>query len=199
MPAGEFARDDSTPDGQGRPFQYDPLRPPPPAEYVPRERFDVPGMRGLRLRARWFVATCSPTSRPWAAVALCLAGVVGLFLPLLRGADGHDRTAIELAEGPTLVALGLFVVLTLLPVVDLVLGHERVTPWLAFPAALGVQVTIALTVVAMARGAGALHPQLAAGIAAPGAGLVLLVVAEVGLATVGGFGLGLARRKGAPQ
>jgi hypothetical protein len=154
-------------------------------------------MGGLRLRARWLIATCSPTSRPWTAVVLCLAGVVGLFLPLLRDAGGHEWTAVELAKGPTLVALGLFVVLTLLPVVDLVLGHERVTPWLAFPAALGVQVTIALTVVAVARGAGALHPGLSAGIAAPGVGLVLLVAAELGLSTVGGFGF--ARRSSAPR
>ncbi|MCD2196242.1 hypothetical protein LQ327_22975 [Actinomycetospora endophytica] len=193
MPAGEFARDDSTPDRSGRPDQYDPLRPQLPLESVPRGRFDVPGMGGLRLRSRFLIATCSPTSRPWAAVALCLTGVVGLFLPLLIGVGGHGWTAVELAKGPTLVALGLFVVLTLLPVVDLVLGHERVTPWLAFPAALGVQVTIALAVVAAARGAGALHPELSTGVAAPGAGLVLMVVAEIGLAVIGG--IGFARRR----
>jgi hypothetical protein len=190
MSAGESARDDSSPDWTGHP---DPPRVPLPLEQVPHERFDVPGMRGLRMRSRWLIATCSPTSRPWAAVALCLAGVVGLFLPLLRDANGHDWTAVELAKGPTLVALGLFVLLTLLPVVDLVLGHERVTPWLAFPAALGVQVTIALTVVALVRGAGALHPQLSAGITAVDAGLVLLVVAELGLAVVGGIGFSSGR------
>jgi hypothetical protein len=195
MPAGEFARDDSTPDGSGRFDQYDPLRPPFPLEQVPRERFVVPGMRGLRLRSRWLIATCSPTSRPWAAVALCLTGIVGLFLPLLRGIGGHGWTAIELAKGPTIVALVLFVVLTLLPVVDLVLGHERVTPWLAFPAALGVQVTVALAVVGMARGPGALHPDLSSGITAPGVGLVLLVVAELGLAAIGGIGFAQARKR----
>ena len=192
MSAGEFARDESTPDGSGRPDQHDPLRPQLPVEHVPRERFDLPGMRGLRFRARLVIATCSPTTRPWTAVMLCLAGVIGLFLPLLRGTNDRDWTAFELAKGPTLVALGLFVILTLLPVVDLVLGRERVTPWLAFPSALGVQVTIALAVVAAARGTGALHPGLSAGIAAPGTGLVLLLVAEVGLAVIGG--VGFARR-----
>jgi hypothetical protein len=197
MSAGEFARDESAPDGNGRPDQFDPVRPALPVERVPRERFAVPGMRGLRFRARLLIVTCSPTTRPWTAVMLCLAGVIGLFLPLLRGTGGHDWTAIELAKGPTLVALGLFVVLTLLPVVDLVIGRERVTPWLAFPSALGVQVTIALVVVAAARGAGALHPHLSAGVSGPGAGLVLLVVAEVGLAVIGGIGFArqAARRR----
>jgi hypothetical protein len=56
-----------------------------------------------------------------------------------------------------------------------------------------VQVTIALTVVALVRGAGALHPQLSAGITAVDAGLVLLVVAELGLAVVGGIGFSSGR------
>ena len=192
MSAGEFARDESAPDGP--PDAHGAVPPRVPLERVPRERFVVPGTRGLRWRARVLVATCSPTSRPWAAVLLCLAGVVGLFLPLVTGADGHGWTAIELAEGPTLLALGLFVVLTLLPVVDLVLGAERVTPWLAFPAALGVQVTTALVIVGAVRGAGALHPGLSAGVSGPGVGLVLLVLAELGLAVVGGFGFARWRR-----
>jgi hypothetical protein len=192
MPAGEFARDESAPDGP--PDQHRVVPPWLPLERVPRERFVVPGTRGLRWRARFFVATCSPTTRPWTAVALCLAGLVGLFLPLLHGATGHSWTAVELAQGPTLVALVLFVVLTLLPVVDLVLGAERVTPWLAFPAALGVQVTAALAIVGAIRGAGALHPGLSAGVSGPGAGLVLLVVAEVGLAVLGGVGFVRRRR-----
>ncbi len=195
MSAAEFARDESARDDQ--PDHHDALHPPVPLERVPRERFDVPGMRGLRLRGRFLIATCSPTTRPWTAVALCLAGLVGLFLPLAHGTSGHDWTAIELAKGPTLVALGLFVVLTLVPVVDLVLGRERVTPWLAFPAALGVQVTTALAVVGALRGAGALHPALSSGVTAPGAGLILLVVAEVGLSVVGG--IGFARRQRAPR
>jgi hypothetical protein len=191
MSAGEFARDESARD---RPSdQHRPL-PPVPLEWVPRERFVVPGTRGLRWRARFLIATCSPTTRPWAAVVLCLAGLVGLFLPLLHGATGHAWTAVELAKGPTLVALGVFVLLTLLPVVDLVLGTERVTPWLAFPAALGVQVTTALAVVGAARGPGSLHPGLSAGVTGPGAGLVLLVVAEVGLAVLGGIGFARRRR-----
>jgi hypothetical protein len=193
MSAGEFARDESAPDGP--PDQHRGLPAQTPLERVPRERFVVPGTRGLRWRARVLIATCSPTTRPWAAVALCLTGLVGLFLPLVHGATGHDWTAIELAEGPTLVALVLFVVLTLLPVVDLVLGAERVTPWLAFPAALGVQVTTALAVVAAVRGAGALHPGLSAGVTGPGVGLVLLVVAEVGLAVLGGIGFARRRRR----
>jgi hypothetical protein len=152
------------------------------------------------MRSRLLIATCSPTTRPWTAVALCLAGLVGLFLPLLRGTAGHDWTAIELAEGPTLVALGVFVLLTLVPVVDLVLGRERLTPWLAFPAALGVQVTTALAVVGSSRGAGALHPALSAGVSGVGVGLVLLVVAELGLAVVGGVGFArqAARRRWTP-
>lgn len=186
MSAGEFARDESARDGQHD--QRDDLRPQAPLERVPRERFTVPGTRVLRMRSRVLIATCSPTSRPWAAVALCLAGLVGLFLPLVRGATGHDWTAIELAEGPTLVALGLFVLLTLVPVVDLVLGRERLTPWLAVPAALGLQVTTALAVVGAARGAGALHPDLSSGVTGVGAGLVLLLVAEAGLAVVGCLG-----------
>lgn len=192
MSAGEFARDEPPHDPHGRPG------PPPlpgPLEYVPTERFTVPGTRGLRLRARLVIATAGPTSRPWAALVLCLAGLVGLFLPLLRGVTGHEWTAVELAKGPTLVALALFVVLALLPVVDLVLGRERVTPWLAFPAALGVQATAALAVVAAVRGPGALHPLLAGGVVAPGAGLVLLVVAELGLAVVGGLGFAHRRRR----
>lgn len=184
MSAGEFARDESARD-------HDPVdvpRVPVPLEHVPCERFDVPGMRGLRVRSRLLIATCSPTTRPWTAVALCLAGLVGLFLPVLRGTTGHGWTPIELAEGPTLIALGVFVLLTLVPVVDLVLGRERLTPWLAFPAALGVQVTTALVVVGSARGAGALHPALSSGVSGVGVGLVLLLVAEVGLAVVGGVG-----------
>jgi hypothetical protein len=192
MSAGEFARDESAPDGP--PDQHRALPPQVPLERVPRERFVVPGTRGLRWRARFLIATCSPTTRPWAAVALCLTGLVGLFLPLLHGTTGHDWTAIELAEGPTLVALVVFVVLTLVPVVDLVLGAERLTPWLAFPAALGVQVTTALAIVAVGRGAGALHPGLSAGVTGPGVGLALLVVAEVGLAVLGGIGFARRRR-----
>ncbi|NMO90443.1 hypothetical protein [Actinomycetospora sp. TBRC 11914] len=192
MSAGEFARDESAPDGQHD--RFDALRPQVPLERVPRERFTLPGTRGLRLRSRVLIATCSPTTRPWAAVGLCLAGLVGLFLPLLRGVTGHGWTAIELAKGPSLVALGVFVLLTLVPVVDLVLGRERLTPWLAFPAALGVQVSTALAVVASARGAGGLHPVLSSGVTGVGAGLVLLVVAELGLAVVGG--VGFARQAG---
>ena len=194
MSAGEFARDESAQDGP--PDQHRPL-PPVPLEQVPPERFVVPGTRGLRWRARFLIATCSPTTRPWAAVALCLAGLVGLFLPLLHG-TGHDWTAVELAKGPTLVALGLFVLLTLLPVVDLVLGAERVTPWLAFPAALGVQVTTALAIVGAVRGPGALHPGLSSGVTGPGSGLVLLVAAELGLAVLGGIGFA-RRRRWAPR
>jgi hypothetical protein len=195
MAAGEFARDESAADGRHDPAEVPAV--PVPLERVPRERFVVPGMGGLRWRSRLLIATCSPTTRPWAAVTLCLAGLVGLFLPLLRGTTGHGWTAIELAKGPTLVALGLFVVLTLIPVVDLVLGREHITPWLAFPAALGVQVTTALAVVGAARGAGALHPGLSSGVAGVGVGLVLLLVAEVGLAVVGGIGFARrARRRG---
>jgi hypothetical protein len=190
MSAAEFARDEN-----GWPEQHDDLlRPILPVERVPRERFRVPGTRGLRVRARLLIMAGSPTTRPWAAVLFCLAGVVGLFLPLLHGATGHAWTAAELAKGPTLVALAVFVVLTLGPIVDLVLGRERVTPWLAFPAAVGVQVTLALTAVVVLRGAGALHPGLSAGVTGPGAGLVLLVVAEVGLAAVGGYALVRQRR-----
>jgi hypothetical protein len=192
MSAGEFARDESAPDGP--PDQHRARPPQVPLEQVPRERFVVPGTRGLRWRARFLIATCSPTTRPWTAVALCLAGLVGLFLPLLHGATGHDWTAVELAEGPTLVGLGLFVVLTLLPVVDLVLGTERVTPWLAFPGALGVQVTTALAIVGAARGPGVLHPGLSSGVTGPGPGLVLLAVAELGLAVLGGIGFARRRR-----
>jgi hypothetical protein len=192
MSAGEFARDESAQDGP--PDQHRALPPQVPLERVPRERFVVPGTRGLRWRARVLIATCSPTTRPWAAMVLCLAGLVGLFLPLVHGATGHAWTAIELAQGPTLVALGLFVLLTLVPVVDLVLGAERLTPWLAFPAALGVQVTAALGIVAAVRGGGALHPRLSAGVTGPGAGLVLLVVAELGLAVLGGIGFARRRR-----
>jgi hypothetical protein len=190
MSAGEFARDESAPDGP--PEQH--RLPQVPLERVPRERFVLPGTRGLRWRARFLIATCSPTTRPWAAVVLCLAGLVGLFLPLVHGTSGHAWTAVELAEGPTLLALGLFVVLTLLPVVDLVLGTERVTPWLAFPAALGLQVTTALAIVGVVRGPGALHPGLSAGVRGPGVGLVLLVVAELGLAVLGGIGFARRRR-----
>jgi hypothetical protein len=170
-----------------------------PLERVPRERFVVPGTRGLRWRARFLIATCSPTTRPWAAVVLCLTGLVGLFLPLLHTATGREWAAIELAEGPTLVALAVFVVLTLVPVVDLVLGAERLTPWLAFPAALGAQVTTALAIVAAVRGAGALHPALSAGVTGAGAGLVMLVVAELGLAVLGGIGFARRRRGTSPR
>ena len=44
------------------------------------------------------------------------------------------------------------------------------------------------------RGAGALHPGLSAGVSGPGVGLVLLVLAELGLAVVGGFGFARWRR-----
>ncbi|HEY2191917.1 MAG TPA: hypothetical protein VGH76_06400 [Actinomycetospora sp.] len=193
MAAGEFARDESAADGQHDRFETP--RPPVPLEWVPRERFDVRGMRGLRWRSRLLIATCSPTTRPGTALALCLCGLVGLFLPLLNGTTGHGWTAVELAEGPTLVALSLFVLLTLVPVVDLVLGRERLTPWLAFPAALGVQVTTALAVVGAARGPGSLHPGLSSGVAGVGPGLVLLVVAEFGLAVLGGLGFARQARR----
>lgn len=181
MSAGEFARD-----GLGGEPSL------PPLERVPPEPFRLPGTRGLRWRARFWLATCGPTSRPRLALLLCLAGIVGVFLPVTTGPDGHGWTPLELAAGPSALALCLFGLLTVLPVVDLALGRERLTPWLAFPAALGLQVTLALVVVIGSQGAGALHPRLSEGVHGLGAGAVLLVGVELALAVVGG--VGFARR-----
>jgi hypothetical protein len=182
MSAGEFARDESASDDDVH------RRPLPPLERVPHDRFVVAGTRGLRLRARWWLATCGPTSRPWAAFGLCLLGLVGMFLPIARDAQGAGLTPLTLAEGPAVVLLIAFGILTLLPVVDLVLGRERLTPWLAFPAALGMQVTLALALVAGAQGAGALHPRLSENISGPGSGVLVLGGVELGLAVVGAMG-----------
>ena len=181
MSAGEFARDG---------FGGEP--PLPPLEKVPTEPFRLPGTRGLRWRARFWVATCGPTSRPRLALLLCLTGIVGMFLPVTTAANGHGWTPLELAGGPSALALCLFAVLTVLPVVDLAIGRERLTPWLAFPAALGLQVTLALLVVVGSQGPGALHPRLSEGVHGLGVGAVLLLGVELGLAVVGGFGF--ARR-----
>ncbi|MEJ2866542.1 hypothetical protein WCD74_02110 [Actinomycetospora sp. OC33-EN08] len=188
MSAGEFARDESARDDR---------MPLTPLERVPRERFDVPGMRGLRLRARWWLLTCGPTSRPWTAFALCVLGIAGLFLPIAHDADGVALGAFDLALGPAVLALVVFGVLTLLPVVDLVLGRERFTPWLAFPAALGMQVTLALALVAGSQGGGALHPRLSDHVSGPAIGALVLGGVELALALVGawGFARRAARRR----
>ncbi|MDL5159562.1 hypothetical protein [Actinomycetospora termitidis] len=184
MSAGEFARDESAwEDLHG--LNRVPL---PPLERVPRERFDVPGTRGLRLRARWWLVTCGPTSRPWTAFVLCLLGIAGLFLPIAHTGDGSAPTPFDLALGPAVLTLVVFAVLTLLPVVDLVLGRERFTPWLAFPAALGMQVTLALVVVAGAQGGGALHPRLSDHGSGLGVGALVLGGVELALAVVGAVG-----------
>jgi hypothetical protein len=181
MSAGEFARDEFA--------ENDDVRRPPltPLERVPHDRFVVEGTRGLRLRARWWLTTCGPTSRPWAAFALCILGIVGMFLPLARDAGGAGITALDLADGPAVLLLVAFGVLTLVPVVDLVLGRERLTPWLAFPAALGMQVTLALALVAASQGAGALSPRLSEQIS-PGTGVLVLGGVELGLAVLGAMG-----------
>lgn len=182
MSAGEFARDESA-------GNDDVPRPPlTPLERVPRDRFVVAGTRGLRLRARWWLVTCGPTSRPWAAFALCLLGIVGTFLPLARDAEGAGVTALDVSDGPAILLLVAFGVLTLLPIVDLVLGRERLTPWLAFPAALGMQVTLALALVVGTQGPGALHPRLAGQVGGPGPGVLVLGGVELGLAFLGALG-----------
>ena len=76
MSAGEFARDDLG----GEPSL-------PPLERVPPEPFRLPGTRGLRWRARFWLTTCGPTSRPRLALLLCLTGIVGMFLPVTTAPD----------------------------------------------------------------------------------------------------------------
>ncbi|MCD2187974.1 hypothetical protein [Actinomycetospora soli] len=182
MSAGEFARDESAGNDDVR------RRPRSPLERVPHDRFVVEGTRGLRWRARWWLLTCSPTSRPWSAFALCLLGIVGMFLPVARDENGAALSMLTLVDGPAILLLVAFGVLSLLPVVDLVLGRERLTPWLAFPAALGMQVTLALALVAGSQGAGALDPQLSAGVSGPGSGVLVLGGVELGLAVIGALG-----------
>ncbi|WP_018333407.1 hypothetical protein [Actinomycetospora chiangmaiensis] len=182
MSAGEFARDEAAGNDD---VPHPPLV---PLERVPHDRFVVEGTRGLRLRARWWLVTSGPTSRPWAAFGLCLLGIVGMFLPLARDVRGSAITPLMLADGPAILLLVAFGILTLLPVVDLVLGRERLTPWLAFPAALGMQVTLALVLVAGTQGAGALHPRLSDEISGPGSGVLVLGAVELGLAVLGAMG-----------
>lgn len=84
--------------------------------------------------------------RPLATVALvgCLAGLAALLLPLLEAAHGAFTLApIDLPYiGSGLGAL--FAALTLFPVIDLVRGRLRWTPWLCLPATLGLIPVVAV-------------------------------------------------------
>lgn len=143
---------------------------------------------------------------PGIALLFCLAGLLGLYLPLLEGSlplkgvsiEGLDvvRAAVdELDLSFAAIAPGLCVLLTViflafsaLPLVDLMTGRVRLTGLLAMPTAIALipMAVLAGTLISVADTiellAGVLPDDIV--VVGVGSGTVLLIVAEFGLVAV---------------
>lgn len=140
---------------------------------------------------------------PSVAFLFCLAGLLGLYLPLVEGDLGlddvkalsgvravvnHVDTSVGVMPWLGLLLTVVFIGLTALPVIDLVTHQLRWTAWLAVPALLGLLPMVLFTIASiwladvLARVTGFVGPDLAE--IGVGAGAILLIIAEFGLVGV---------------